>query len=482
MDFAGYAFNKSHAACYAIVGYFTAYLKYYYPAEYMSALLNSYLGQLDQAAHYIQKTKEMGIDIFPPSINKSDAKFKPEGNGIRIGLKTIKFVGNQAISDLILDRKQNGEFTSFGDFLRRAQKQSLNKKMIESLIAASALDEFRDCRNEMIAATEPFLHELQKRTQTTMSGQLSIFDLQEDPAEKDQFNEPTYPTVKKETKRERLQMEKQAMGVYVTGHPLNEKVALFSKKEILSSKQFMLQFDMETPIEKEDKLEDRQYVLMGGLIQKRTDKYTKKQDKMSFLTVEDFGGSYEIICFPKVFSEYESILIENNIIFAKGRLSFQNDNEIKLIAENIMSIEEMERYFSTNSINSTNSMQKTKEISEPIKETKHSTDRIKVDQIKNSQPKLHQADCVNKKALILAMDQAMSTKKLNQLKSTITYFSGDIPVYLYIKNKKELIALPSEYKIVNHPFVLKTLLHRYGDKNVRFMETAYLKNLQNNTK
>jgi len=331
-QFAGYAFNKSHAAAYAVIGYFTAYLKFHYPTEFMAAMLNSFRGNLSQAAWYVGCCKKMGLHVLAPDINRSQAKFTTEGEGyIRIGLSAVKNVGEAAINQLVEERIQNGPFTTFGDFLRRMFKYDMNRKMIESMILASALDAFLIPRSQLLAAMDPFFAQLASSRKNLMDGQLSLFGLT-DGAGDVTLSEPLYPGTEEFSVSEKLAKEKEVLGLYISGHPLEEYKKSIAYSTNTDSSAFLMASGEEGAVA-ERILLDQDMVIMAGLLLSRTTKTTKKQEMMAFLQMEDLLGGYEVIVFPKVFQTYAQLLQENRVLLIRGRVSIREDEQPKLIAE-----------------------------------------------------------------------------------------------------------------------------------------------------
>ena len=340
MAFAGYAFNKAHAAAYAVVAYNTAWLKYYYPVEFMAAMLNSWLGSLDQAAQYVRAAKDLGIEILPPDINKSYARFTTEDGGIRFALGGVKNVGQAAINKIVTERENNGEFTGYGDFMRRICECDINRRMIESLIKASALDGFGVPRAKMIAVLEPFANQLQNQKKMSSLGQISIFQ-RPGMEEQQPDDEPVYPDVSEFDVDMLLAMEKEMLGLYITGHPLDAYREDLSAYQTVTA-QDMVTFDeppegSEAPVMRPE-LPDQTAVIVGGQVIRRRNQYTKRNDLMAFLEMEDLTGSFELIVFPAVYEKYVDLLGEGKAILVRGRLSVREDEAIKVIAEELFDL------------------------------------------------------------------------------------------------------------------------------------------------
>ena len=333
--FSGYAFNKSHAAAYAVIAYITAHLKYHYPTEFMAAMLNSFRGNLPQTAWYIASSKKMGLKVLPPDINKSMAKFTTEGHGfIRIGLSAVKNVGEGAILQLVNERTETGEFKSYGDFLRRVFRQDMNKKMIESLILASALDGFGIARSRMIAALDPFYAQLSTARRNEMDGQISLFGLSGPAREDTTRSEPLYPELDEYSVSEKLMKEKDVLGLYVSGHPLEAYKQSIDFYTNADSSAFATGTGDEE-VMPERTLEDKDQVRMAGLLISKTTKSTRNQDIMAFLQMEDLLGGYEVIVFPQIYQANLEIIRENKVLLIRGKVSIREDEAPKLIAESI---------------------------------------------------------------------------------------------------------------------------------------------------
>ena len=344
MAFAGYAFNKAHGASYAVVAYDTAWLKHYHPVEFMAAMLNSYLGSLEQAAQYVRAAKEMGIKILPPDINKSYARFTTEHGGIRFALGAVKNVGQAAICRLIAEREENGEFTSFGDFLRRVCQYDINRKMIESLIRSSALDSFGIPRAKMLAVLEPFSNQLQNQRKMSSLGQISLFELP-GMEEEQPDDEPVYPNVSEFDQEILLAMEKEMLGLYITGHPLDSFAEDLKSFQTITAQEMSAYGEPENdelPLINPENL-DQMDAIVGGQVIKRRNQYTKRNDLMAFLSLEDLTGSFELIVFPAVYAKYSALLNEGQALLVKGRLTVREDEPIKVIAEELFDLSDLSK-------------------------------------------------------------------------------------------------------------------------------------------
>ena len=327
-EFAKYAFNKSHAAAYAVVSYRTAYLKAYYPPEFMAATLNSFLGNLDKVPVYIDECRKLGIEILKPSINKSYTKFAVYGNQIRFGLGSVKNVDINAVETIVAERKKNGEYKSFTDFCERIQSETVNKKCIESLIKAGAFDEFGQTRSTLLASFEGILDTITNSSKRSLAGQVTMFDLQ---IEEQKLDDIKYSFVElaEYNDKELLSMEKEMLGIYISGHPLNKIRNEIEAQTNMNTMQ-MLQMQEENKLEK-----DGQMVKYAGIVSSVKKKYTKNNTIMAFVTIEDLYGTCEVIVFDSCYNRSSALLIQDNIVLVEGRLSIREDEEIKIVANNI---------------------------------------------------------------------------------------------------------------------------------------------------
>ncbi len=336
-EFAKYAFNKSHAAAYAVVSYQTAYLKAYYPAEFMAATLNSFLGNLDKIPGYIDECKRLHIEILKPDINKSNSRFTVDGNKIRFGLGSIKNVGS-AVDNIVEEREKNGEYKSFTDFCERIQNEAVNKKCIESLIKAGAFDNFEQTRSTLIASFEQIIDTISDSSKKSYQGQVSMFDLGGQTEQNDKSLEQmkyNYTYLKEYTDKELLSMEKEMLGLYISGHPLEGLRTQIETNTNISSA--LIREGLQE-LEETGKFpyKDGQNVKYAGIISNIKKKYTKNNKIMAFVTIEDLHGSMEIIVFENCYQASANSLMEDNIIMVEGRLSVREDEgDITIIASKI---------------------------------------------------------------------------------------------------------------------------------------------------
>ena len=338
-EFAKYAFNKSHAACYAVVSYRTAYLKAYYPAEFMAAMLNSFLGKLEKIPIYINECKRLDIKILKPDINKSFKDFTVEKNEIRFGLGSVKNVGINAVENIVKEREENGEFKDFTDFCERIYNEQVNKKCVESLIKAGAFDSLGKNRKTLLYSYEQIIDTIQNEHNKDFSNQITMFDVAND--EKDiekmkySFSEETeFP------EKELLSMEKEMLGMYISGHPL-EKYR--EKIEKISNINSMIIQEANDAIAqgKEPELKDGTNVTMVGIITNIKKKFTKSNKLMAFITIEDLYGSCEIMTFENAYMKAQGILIEENIVAVNGRVSIREDQDVTIIANSFKEINDI---------------------------------------------------------------------------------------------------------------------------------------------
>jgi len=335
IDFAKYAFNKSHAAAYGVLSYQTAYLKAYYPVEFMAALITSVMGNTDKVVEYIRECSALKIDVLKPDINKSFSKFSVEGHNIRFGLAAVKNVGVNIINNIINERELNGKFTDFNDLVKRLDSKDTNKRVIESLIKCGAFDEISENRASLMAGYEGVLDSIAMDRKKNIQGQISLFDAFGGSEETSQLNEVSnIPKIKEFEEREKLNLEKEVLGMYVSGHPLSQfEEELQRNTSIDIGKINSLKEDEEVYLS----LDERE-VIMGGMIATKNIKTTKRNEIMAFLELEDLYGTIEVIVFPQLLKKYSNILNEDSIIYVKGNLNIKEDENPKIVAREISDI------------------------------------------------------------------------------------------------------------------------------------------------
>ena len=328
IDFAKYAFNKSHAAAYAVVSYQTAYLKYYYPVEFMAALMTSVQDNTAKVSEYILTCRRMGIKILPPDINEGESGFSVSGNAIRYGLSAIKSIGRPVIEAIIEERKIRGKFTTLNDFITRLSGKEVNKRTIENFIKAGALDCLCGTRKQLLMIYSSVLEAINQEKKNSMAGQMTLFDLA--PEEDKSDFELKLPDVGEFEKEQLLAFEKEVLGVYISGHPLEAYEEKWRKNITRVTADFLL--DEETG---EAKIKDGERVTVGGMLTGKTIKYTKTNQVMAFITLEDLVGTVEIIVFPRDYEKYHEFLVEDAKIFVRGRANVEEEKNGKLICEKI---------------------------------------------------------------------------------------------------------------------------------------------------
>lgn len=404
IDFAKYAFNKSHAACYAVVAYQTAYLKTYYPVEFMAALMTSVVDNTDKVAGYIYACRQMNIQMLPPDVNTSDMEFSVEDNAIRFGLSAVKSLGRPTIK-AIIDERNKSRFTSMQDFISRLYTD-LNKRTLENLIKSGAFDTFGNNRRQMMSVYARMLDNEAKQGKDAISGQMSLFDLV-DESEKSQF-EIKMPDVSEYTKEDILAFEKEVLGVYVSGHPLDEYAAMWKKHISAMSTDF--EIDDETG---EPKVKVDSKATIGGMIMAKSVKPTKTGQLMAYLTIEDLVGTVEVIVFPRTFSTYRNIIEGTDKVFITGRVNANADENAKLICESVVPFEDVPR-----------------------------------------------------KLWIRFASEEEYLKKAADLAEELKYSDGKDSIIIYCTKENKRIALPQSRNIRITPDILASLRAQYGIKNV----------------
>ena len=333
IDFAKYAFNKSHAAAYAVVSYQTAWLKYYFPVEYMAALMTSVIDNPSKVSEYIYACRQMNIKILPPDINKGEANFSVDGGDIRYGLAAIKSIGRPVIKAIVEDREELGLFQNLEDFITRlSAKNILNKRTIENLIKAGALDTLGGTRKQFMSIYVQIVDHVTQEKKNSMVGQMTLFDLvSEDQKEEFQIRMPDVGEYSKETL---LAFEKEVLGIYVSGHPLEAYEEKWKKSISATTADFQL--DDETG---HTKVHDGAKEIIGGMITEKTIKHTKTNQMMAFITVEDLLGTVEVVVFPRDYEKNRDYLEVDSKVFVRGRVSEEDDKPSKMICEKIIPFE-----------------------------------------------------------------------------------------------------------------------------------------------
>ena len=337
IDFAKYAFNKSHAAAYAVVSYQTAFLKYYYPVEYMAALMTSVIENPSKVAAYIYACRQMNIKILPPDINRGYADFSVDEGNIRYGLAAIKSIGKPIIQTIVEERKEYGEFKNLEDFISRmSTREALNKRAIENFIKAGALDCLGGTRKQFMSIYIQIVDHVNQEKKYSMTGQMSLFDLVSEEEKSDfQIQLPKVGEYAKETK---LAFEKEVLGVYISGHPLEEYEEQWQKA--ISATTLDFQLDEES---NHSKVHDGAREIIGGFITEKTMKATKTNQMMAFVTLEDLLGTVEVVVFPRDYEKNRNLLEVDRKVFIKGRVSEEDDKPSKLICEKVVPFNQIKR-------------------------------------------------------------------------------------------------------------------------------------------
>ena len=336
IDFAKYAFNKSHAACYAVVAYQTAYLKYYHPVEFMAALLTSVIDNPNKVSEYIMSCRSMGIQILPPDINEGESGFSVSGNEIRYALTAIKSVGRPVIEAVVTERRARGPYTNLEDFITRMSDKEVNKRAIEHFIKAGAMDSLGGTRKQFMSVYIQIMDRIQHDKKNNMAGQMSLFDIVSED-QKEDF-EVKMPDVGEYSKEMKLAFEKEVLGIYISGHPLEEYQEMWRRNITNTTADFVM--DEESG---EVAAQDGRIVTIGGMIAEKKIKYTTNERVMAFLQVEDLLGSIEVIVFPGQYEKFGKEIVEDNKVFIRGRVSLEEDKDGKLICEQITPFENVTR-------------------------------------------------------------------------------------------------------------------------------------------
>ncbi|MCI8400720.1 MAG: DNA polymerase III subunit alpha [Lachnospiraceae bacterium] len=412
MDFAEYAFNKSHAAAYAVVSYDTAWLKCHYPVEFMAALMTSVIDNSAKVSEYVLTCSQMGIRLLPPDINEGVVAFSVSGDHIRYGLSAIKSVGRNVIKSIEEQRKAGGPFTSLKDFVYRMDGGEVNKRVLENLIKAGAMDCLAGTRRQKMMVCLELLDRRNQEKKTAMSGQMSLFDMMGE--EERQEYEISFPDVGEYPKDELLALEKEVLGVYVSGHPMESCTALWEKNITARSTDFLV--DDETG---EARAGDGMTAVIGGMISGKTIKTTKSNQVMAFLTIEDLVGSVEVLVFPRDYEKYKELFTEDRKVFVKGRTSIGDEPKGKLIMESILPF-----------------------------------------------------DAVPRELWIQFDDRERYKDQEERLSAILRGADGNSPVILYLKAERARKALPPNWNVGIDSGLLDELSNVFGPENIKVVEKA----------
>ena len=411
IDFAKYAFNKSHAAAYAVVSYQTAYLKYYYPKEFMAALMSSVMDNVSKFSEYILTCRRMmDIAILPPDINEGESGFSVSGDGIRYGLSAIKSVGRPVVDEILEERKKNGIFSSMEAFIIRMTNKEVNRRTIENFIKSGAMDSLPGTRRQKVAVAPILLDNKARKRKNAWEGQMSLFDLVSEEEKKEY--QVSFPDVGEYSKEELLAFEKDILGVYISGHPLDDYEGLWRKNITATSADFIVDEETEEAVVK-----DGMKVVIGGLVAGKVVKTTRSNQLMAFITLEDLMGSVEVIVFPKNYEADRDVLTEDSKIFIKGRVSLGDEPVGKLVCEQVIPFSKVPRQLWLQF--------EDKEIY-----------------------------------------QAMEGEILGILKES----EGPDSVVIYLKKERAKKILPANWKVEAAGELMETLICKLGEKNVKLVE------------
>ena len=418
MDFASYAFNKSHAAAYAVVGYQTAYLMHYYPVETIAAMLNSMMGSSEKVAHYINFAESQGIQVLPPNINESYSKFTVQDDKIRFGLAAIKNVGMNVVDSIVEARDSKGKFESITDFINKIDLSAINKRAVESLIKAGALDDFKIFRSKLLAVHEKLMDSMASERKRNIDGQISLFGLTED----EDFKAPEvmYPNIKEFAKNNLLAMEKEMTGLYLSGHPLDE----YAKSlKVMTSTTIQKIYDCKEAhnegIDHEEySIHDEDKVVVGGIITEVTQKVTRNNQIMAFIKIEDLSATIEVIVFPKTLDRVRNLIAADAFVIIKGRVSMKEDEAVKIICETM----------------------------EPLEKVDSSKVYVRVDNL----------------------DMARATKP--KLMEICNEYAGNTPLYVFKANDRKTYRMPRNMWVNLSSDIFVELEKVFGEGNVKIVE------------
>ncbi len=415
MDFASYAFNKSHAAAYAVVAYQTAFLKTFYPAEYMAALMSSTMDNTDKTVGYIQDLKDMKLSLLPPDINKSFYCFSVEDGAIRFGLEAVKNIGRKFLISIEEEREKSGPFSDILNFIERMSGKDLNKRAVENLIKCGAFDCFGVYRSKLLAVYENLLSAVSDENKHNIEGQISLFEEADESA-----LEIDYPNISEFSKKELLGYEKETMGLYLSGHPLEDyadHLKRFSKTTINKITSLVtVGEDGEYIVKQNAPIKDGDFVTIGGIISSRKNKTTKSNTQMAFLGFEDLTGSIEVIVFPKSYAKYTSFLLEDSIVLLKARVSVRDDEPVKLILDSVSPLDE---------------------------------------------------NVIFKNEVLYLRLSPENESKWEEIKDILTKNQGDMPVRVFFEKTKKVLEVSRELFCKNSPSLLEALGSVIGEENVK---------------
>jgi len=417
-DFANYAFNKSHAAAYAYITYQTAYLKTFYPVEFMASLISN-AGDMDKMNQYILNCADMGIGRLPPDVNKSEDSFTVENNSIRFGLASVKNVGLGFIKSVVAERNENGEFKNFADFISRMTGKDMNKRAVESMIKCGAFDSMDVKRSQLIAVFESVIDGEALQQRKIIPGQFSLF------GEEEETPEVSLPDIKEYDKKILLKMEKETIGMYLSGHPMEEyqekvkKISRFNIGMVLSA------------VEKDEDgsyktvsadITDGQLIRLCGVVSSRKNKTTKNNSQIAFVKLEDLSGNIEVIVFPKILTQYSQILQEETAVSIEGKVSFREDEEPKILCEKVLLL-----------------------------------DSISIKEEKND-------------GKLFVRIESYNEDKINKVKEIALMSPGNVVPIIYITDSKKRLEASKEYRISASEEQIRRFIAEFGEENVKFCQ------------
>ena len=441
IDFAKYAFNKSHAAAYAILAYQTAYLKNYYPVEFMAALLTSVTGNSAKVAQYIQDCKRMGIDVLPPDINTSYKHFTVNGGNINFGLLAIKNVGKGIIASTIKERK-SAPYKSFIDFCERVETSELNKRAVESMIKSGVFDSLKINRSQLLGCFEKVIEGIQRDKRRNVKGQVSLFDMGSDESI-DALRYDKIPEREEFPMKTLLAFEKEMLGVYISGHPLGEYEELIEKGKFISSSEMKEPHEVGVPA----RVKDNDLIYAAGVITALQKKFTRNNNRMAFLQVEDLYSSFEVIVFPNVYEKCISCIEEDKIIIVYGRISFKEDEEPKILAENICEL-------NVENIKGVEKMSR--------RSYKKSYGYHKKNDVLREKPPKQEGRLYLK---IKHYDKVI----LQSIKRILSNHRGKTAVYIYVEDQNKAFEASEELRVSPEEGLLKTLKATLGEESVKLV-------------
>ena len=405
IDFAKYAFNKAHSTCYTVVAYQTAYMKNYYPVEFMAALMNSVIDNSSKVNEYIVACKSMGIGILPPGINESDVEFTVKDNNIRYGLCALKSVGRNVVGQVVKEREKNGKYKSLSDFIDRNIDGEVNKRTVESFIKSGACDSFEGNRHQKMIIYPSIMDNILKERKKSMAGQMTLFDIADEQT-KEEFV-IKLPKVPEYEKEELLTFEKEFIGHYISGHPMEEYMVKWKKHTTKNALQFAI--DEEGHIEVDDGARET----IGGMITNISLKTTKTNKMMAFITVEDVYGSVEVIIFPKDYEKNRMAIVQDAKVIVRGRVSLSDDENAKLICESIVDFSK-----------------------------------------------------IAAELWIRFENKAAYEENEGELLKEIAGYDGNDRVVIYLNEEKQKKVLPPSYSVSANSILIQHLKEKYGEKNV----------------